>query len=323
VPDPVPRADGFEARFTDDNLQTFTLIATPVEFRLDSPYDSSPIHIQTMVAVRRWGPPVTPGSRPVVAAVPAPVTEVGIAIPCGPNTRTLARKAGAVGVLYVLAEFRTERSEAWICTDDRDRRFLHTRRSVDGDGWDEGENTFFVPDPTTRDGAWTGTWSGADGGHVVTVGPAELRIEHPLGWREQERVLTVERRGSPAGSAAGSPAAGSPVPRVKVEGRPVACPAALRTAATDLGASGPLHTVLRVRPEQWTVDVCVDGAERLFLRAAERGGPVRVTGEVARYGGGYRARHTDRRARITTFEITRDVLLVWLPDGTPSRYEVP
>jgi hypothetical protein len=317
VPDPVARADGYEARFTDRNLQTFTLVADPVEFRLDSPYDTSPIHVQTMLAVRRWGPPVAPAPRPVITPSPAPVTEVGIAVPCSPSTAALARKAGAVGSLFVLAEFRTERSEAWICTDDRDRRFLRTHRSVDGDRWDEGENTFFAPDPVPRDGGWTGTWAGDDGGHVITVDASELRIAHPLGWREQERVLTVERRADVA------PAAGSPVPRIKVEGRPVACPATLRAAARRAGASGPLQTVLRVRPQPWTVDVCVDATERLFLRATEGAGPARVADEVVRHGNGFRARQTDGRGRITTFEVTEDVLLVWRPDGTPFRFEAP
>jgi hypothetical protein len=318
VPDPVARGDGFVARSTDDNLRTTTLTADPVEFRLEEPYDSAPTHVQTMVAVRRWGPPVASSPRPVVVAAPAPVTETGVTVPCDPNTQGLARKAGAVGILYVLAEFRTDRSLAWICTDDRDRHFLHTRRSVDGDAWEEGGNTFFVADPATRDGAWSGTWTGADGGHVVTLAPAGLRIEHPLGWREEEPVQSVERFSEDRARSS----AGPPVPRIKAEGRPVACPAALRSAATRLGASGSLHTVLRVRPEQWTVDVCVDASERLFLRAAERDGPALVTGEVVAHGDGYRARHTDGRDRVTTFETTLRGMRVWRSDGTPRWYEM-
>ncbi len=150
-------------------------------------------------------PAVTASSAPaapVRTGKPVPVKLVRTAVPCWPRTQAAADKAGGDGTVYIQVQYTTENMEAWICADGSGRLFLQTRRSIDGDQWTEGGNTFFAADAVRSGEGYTGTYVGADGNHTITVDPVELRIDHP-GWHEQEPVRSIEQlvdRAAPADS---------------------------------------------------------------------------------------------------------------------------
>lgn len=266
----------------------------------------------------------TPGGAPTTAvptASGAPVTVVDIPLPCQPQTQALAARAGGQGTLYTLAEFTTQESTVWVCTDDRDRLFLHAHRSTDGDYWTEGANTYFAPDPRAAGTGYKGVYRGKDGNHTITVDRTKLRIAHPRSRQQDERVLTVQRRSDVGAQPASG---GRPPAPVRVTGKPSSCRPALAKAATAAGASGDLRTALRVRTASWRVEVCVDAAGRPYVQADRSDGGAPRAGfsaEVIAFGKGYRARHTDRQGRTTTLEIEAETLIYWPPRADTIYYE--
>jgi hypothetical protein len=102
-----------------------------------------------------------------------------------------------------------------------------------------------------------------------------------------------------------------------------ACRTETQEAARGYGSSGTLVLVLKIETATSGVWICTDDAARLYYHA-NRGGAdaVWIEGKTALFltdvvaqDDGYRATSTDSQGRITTFDVSRDRLLITHKDG--------
>jgi hypothetical protein len=147
----------------------------------------------------------------------------------------------------------------------------------------------------------------------ASVGSA---MAHRAGSRADLSAPASPGPASPGPAATESP---YPVRALLVDGKPVPCRPETQKAGKKAGAYGTLHLVLRVATETWSIWVCLDGNDKLYLhhnRNAKddevwvEGRTAFLLTDVSPYGKGFRGVARDHDGSTVTWDVDPDLLVI-------------